>query len=410
MISALSLASSDRAQEHELFRVLWPKLPVDEPLGEVSQKFVDHMENELKILETQGGCFPPMTRAAMIRVIATLREKMADTLADIINHLASKEQLEPKKMAKYRASVELAARIWLTVNVDSFALAPASQAFPPAETPTWDVNASLQSLVKTKFPDPSPAGHTLAMIPSRLTMVELCSGYKCRVRWTSNLLDHLKIRYHGRFTEITFYEHLLFLDYHLQYADETPFPKAMLEEAIDTFNLFFPVPPETRIEKSTRRFLDNNDRNFHLLGLCGRERRFLELDKYRYWRPNIQKLVEIVSGPAPTWKKVFLLDRDTRNLEKVLTVWIAIVATALAFITFIFGILAIVLAFQANSLETASVELAREANGIAREALAAAQEANRIAVDSFELDRLQACLAPNATEGMSQFCAYGRDV
>jgi len=400
------LSTQSSSENHWLFEAFWPKIPINEFSTKASQRFADYVNSELSILETQSGRFVVTDRAEVINVVKFLREKRARTLGDILDNLGTHQIVQNpglNRRAEIHALVELGARIWLTINVDTLGLAAASQKFPPIETLRWNEATSLQSLVRSRFNHETtiPGLGEAGMIPSHLNIAELCSKYRYRVSWSDSLLEHLTIRDEGGVKEIVFYEHLFCLKYQLEYADESPFPKDVIEEAIDTFNLLFPMT--TPMGKDTRRFLRKENRNFYILGPCGRERRYLEFSNYKHWRYNIQQLVDIIAGPAPGWRQV-LLDRDARNFEKVMTIWIGITATILALITIVFGILALCLALKANDLTRKALKLASDANSIAREALILAREANRISRDSYELDRRLACLAPNATNYITEFC------
>ncbi|VTT63474.1 unnamed protein product [Fusarium fujikuroi] len=96
-----------------------------------------------------------------------------------------------------------------------------------------------------------------------------------------------------------------------------------------------------------------------------------------------------MANPPRGWRQA-ILDTERRNFEQVSTIWFGAIATVLTVVALVFGVLSTLLAAEANSLANESLNLGREANKLAR--------------DAYELDRRQACLEPNATENLPDFC------
>ncbi|SCN81958.1 uncharacterized protein FFE2_04870 [Fusarium fujikuroi] len=103
-----------------------------------------------------------------------------------------------------------------------------------------------------------------------------------------------------------------------------------------------------------------------------------------------------MANPPRGWRQA-ILDTERRNFEQVSTIWFGAIATVLTVVALVFGVLSTLLVMSAN-------RLAAEANSLANESLNLGREANKLARDAYELDRRQACLEPNATENLPDFC------
>lgn len=381
---------------HDLIRALWPEVPEHNFPEKAYARFIGYLKSELSILETQTDCFAAADQADELNILSILKEEKDSPQCDILEGVMARYGIQPcnqQNQRRCQASIELAVRMWLTVNVDSEGLAAASQVSPPPARTVWkDKQMSLQTLVQRQFSTSATDQQPGEQIPSGLTMMELCSRSKYRVRWTHNLLEHLTITDSN---VILVYEHLVCLLNHQKYSDHSAIPKAIVEEAIDTFVLLFPMTPLEG--KRTKRFLKREKREFYTVGYGGRgQRRWLELDHYQYWRKSIAQMMLIMAHPPRGYRQA-ILDTEGRNFEQVVTIWFGVIATVFTVVALVFGVLSTLLAVEAN-------RLAAEANSLANESLTLGREANKLAKDAYELDRRQACLGPNATEVLSEYC------
>ena len=126
-------------------------------------------------------------------------------------------------------------------------------------------------------------------IDPSLTIPYLCHYKGYRVFWTSNLAEHLSINWRCRI--VTIYEHKISLWNYLGSRKQTVIPRPILEEAIDTLNLLFPLD-----DSLTKIFLKQNCKTFHGLGYCSRPReQALDLVRFNFWRERIASLAEIMN-------------------------------------------------------------------------------------------------------------------
>jgi len=224
---------------------------------------------------------------------------------------------------KFASSLELASRLLLTIAIDSSQPDVHSRCLP------WPNDKSLKDAVAAEFKTQTAFPTERRDIPPGISMANICDRHGYTVRWTDNLMEHLQIDVEAK--RIMFYEHLFCLKHHLESrdpAEEFILPKAIIEEAIDSFVLLF-RPSDRR----TREFLDGQrpPRDFYELGTCGRQR-CLNLASYRRWGPNIERLIAVMNEPEEGLQKN-LLGRRFGVVEKCVALYVAVltvIATGLA--------------------------------------------------------------------------------
>ncbi|KAK4464545.1 hypothetical protein QBC42DRAFT_43452 [Cladorrhinum samala] len=233
------------------------------------------------------------------------------------------------------ASVDVAVRLWLTVDVSSFkSRRQGLLSWKSTETLSEVVQAHFRNLEQEQ-PFLTPAADR-GQVDSNLTAKFLVKYRGYNIIWTSNLAVHLAIDW--EYKTITVYEHKVFLDNQLKYLTSSsglPIPPAVLEEAIDTLNLLFPFQVD-----SAKRFLAKHKKPFYGLGSCGRPRK-LDISDYRYWRSRVSDLGHITTGP-PVGLQQLRLHNKGENLLQFATFWTAIAVGAFTVASIAIGLAALV--------------------------------------------------------------------
>ena len=217
-------------------------------------------------------------------------------------------------------------------------------------------------------PQPQP-------IDLRLTLEYLCTYHNFDVLFVSNLKEHLQIQWSGTHEsrpKILIYKHKIFLWNELQFPTDTLLPKDLIEEVLDTLNLLLP-----HNSYHTAKFLKSNKlHSFYTLGWCGRSPLPLhDLSHYLYYKDRLAELSDIVKG-APTGLPQLKLDRGGRNLMDFVNFWVALLVGVFTIVSIAFG--------------TASLVLSKWQYDLG--------------VLQYRLSLAQACLTPNATSLLQQFC------
>ena len=194
----------------------------------------------------------------------------------------------------------------------------------------WEDSTSLSEAIVKHF-----AGDNRHVVTGRidptLSLAYLCTYRGFKVFWTSNISEHLHISWKSKI--VTVYEHKLFLWNHLRNSENPTIPRPILEEAIDTLNLLFPLN-----DHLTKRFLAQNGKSFQGLGYCSRPRdKCLDIGSFNIWRDRIAELVEVMNEEPKGFKQL-ALEKDGRNFLPFFTFWVAIAVAFLAVLNLPFAI------------------------------------------------------------------------
>ncbi|KAJ2979998.1 hypothetical protein NUW58_g7060 [Xylaria curta] len=203
-----------------------------------------------------------------------------------------------------------------------------------SSTIDWGDSTSLAGAIENHFVSDGP--HTRGLITGRIdpsiSIAYLCSYRGFKVFWTSNISEHLSISWKSKI--ITIFEHKVFLWNHLRNSKTPIIPRSILEEAIDTLNLLFPLN-----DRLTTTFLAQNGKDFQGLGYCSRPRDLcLDLGRFNIWRDRIAELVEIMNEEPKGFKQL-ALEKNGRNFLPFVTFWVAIAVALLSLLNLPFAII-----------------------------------------------------------------------
>jgi len=249
-------------------------------------------------------------------------------------------------------SLELSVRVWLTVNVHSWALEVGPNVV--LELPmTWEKVMSLDDLIRTRWGEKitSQKLKRRLLVEDTFTAAHLVNICGMTLQWTDYLSDHLAID--ARRKILTVYRHKMYLAHRLETTQEpNVIPRHVLEEALDTLILLFPFGDE-----KTRQLLSRHgELGFYRLGNCTR-RRDLNIQQYQHWKEELEILVDTFNRPPRTWKQ---LATDRRNLTEWAAFWVTVMVGVLTLVSIPCSII------QASySVKAYYVTLAQE-NGNAR--------------------------------------------
>lgn len=360
MQSSQAFVSASEDEKISALQQLWPSVTKQQYQDENWRRFIQYMDLELEKLRDNHSLFSIEDRSQAIQIIELLR----------LNSSHSREKLSimamsrtPQELGAVHRSLELAARLWLTINIDSFHLTSYTVR-GHARALVWQDGDSLREAISSHF-EPKPAPIYEGRIRPILTMAYLETRHGFQVRWTHNLAEHLSIDW--KYRTVTVYEHLICLWNHLE-AGTTVIPKSILEEAIDTINLLFPSE-----KKETQDYLRKHGRTFWKLGYC-KGKRDLGVGRYLHWQDSVQQLMDIIGEPK-TGLQQFRLDKERKNTLEFATFWTATVVALLTIVSIIFG-------------TAATVYTIKQYN---------------VAVKAYNLQRAQACMTSGAS--LPQYCS-----
>ncbi|KAF2010598.1 hypothetical protein BU24DRAFT_61421 [Aaosphaeria arxii CBS 175.79] len=245
------------------------------------------------------------------------------------------------------ASIDLAARLLLGLNISGIGM-PIRRSNTRDSQVHWHDNQSLDEMIMAEFPTGTKqlAVSTLA-IDTSFTAVTLKSVCRVNIRWTDNLVDHLKL--HGRRGDrtLSIYQHKICLVNHLKGPESSILPEDLLRETLTTLSILFPVGDE-----DTEAFLQDQNIQFWN-DYSARESGFRGLDDFKYWKHRLTQLLTLYHGPPETVIQTLL---DTRNVSQFATLWVAIFGVF--FLTILFGVLSTIYSVKQYNVAVKSYELA----------------------------------------------------
>jgi hypothetical protein len=240
------------------------------------------------------------------------------------------------------------ARIWLGVHVASTPHWSSVGIKDPHDTnTTWLEDQRLDEMIAVALPSNSHRSVVEEYsLDDSFTFLNLRKLRHLKIRWTDNLVDHLKLAGRPGDRTLSVYNHEICLVNHLR-NDAPIIEKGILVEAIRTLDLLFPISDE-----KTGPFLKKEMVNFYHMSPPGRSGP-MTLNEFTYWRSNIVQLLKLLNGPPETVGQMML---GTRNASQFTTLWVAIFGVFL--LTILFGILATVYTIKQYHIAVLSYNLA----------------------------------------------------
>ncbi len=220
-------------------------------------------------------------------------------------------------------SINLALRLWLTINVWEQDFQDLSLDIPIVE---WEENVPLLDCVAHQFPPEAP---TIALQPHSPRTRDDFTGVNLRrlsgvtISWTSSLPDHLNFDTSQRRLKVYPYKRCL-LD-HLRRPGSSLIPESVLRETLLTLDVLFPYWDE-----QTRNFLRDEDQDF-LQYDPSWDPRPRNINDFVIWRERLILLLHVYSSPPEGLRQVW---HDRRNALQWYTFWLA---AFIAMVTVVFG-------------------------------------------------------------------------
>lgn len=345
-------------------RQIWPNLPKEEYLHRSYAGILGHFEAQTKSLPNHGDSIGFSGMLSIIGSLTSNRDALSSRSSCIAN---SRAQL-PKPLSETLVVSygERALRMMLSLDI-RIGSRGAFGSRIGSSTIDWEDDTPLANVIENHFI--GDGHHAKGMITGRidpsLSLAYLCTYRGFRVFWTSNISEHLNISWKSKI--ITIYEHKVFLWNHLRNSKAPMIPRVILEEAIDTLNLLFPLK-----DRLTTAFLAQNGKDFQGLGYCSRPRdRCLDLGNFNIWRNRIAELVEIMNE-EPKGLQQLALEKDGRNFLPFITFWVAIAVALLSLLNIPFAIVSML-----------------------------------YTIKQYDLALAQACSEPDARAALPQYCHPG---
>jgi hypothetical protein len=347
-----------RQQKCRILNVFWPhlKLTAQDSIESYSAWF-EFLSSTLHRLRPHASNFAIQDWEGMLSIVTILSTSRTGKRKEIVSRV-KQGYLNMEDHAIER-SVELAARLWLGINVRSRNLSIGT--WHARDSPVdWKDDESLDTMVARQFPRyAGKVPRVKTAFDESFKAVNLKDICQIRIRWTDNLVDHLKLEGPRGKRYISVYRHKICLSTalngHQKSASTVPqagaiptvIPADVLAESVLTFDLLFPYG-----DPKTAKFLKSEKVEFWT-EISARERRSIGLDEFKFWKEDLVVLWEKLNGPPETlWQTLF----DTRNPSQSATLWVAVFGVFL--LTIIFGLLTTIYSVKQYRVALKSYELA----------------------------------------------------
>ena len=271
------------------------------------------------------------THRETLRIISFLQANLSR--ADIVTKLHV--QCDDEDLVA--ASIDLAARIWLTLSIGTL---PNSQS--PGTSVAWN-DGRLSSTVHSLWSLPQLSDSIKLPKSFNAANIEKIVGIK--IEWTSNLVDHLRLEDDD--TKVLIYHQMSFLELHQQDSrlvlilvqssfpdctDRSIFPDGLIEETICTLGLLIPST-----DKSSRTWFQKKQKELGLDAKAGTygplNAAKRQIEHFKYWRDRLTVLKQTFDESEP--RTISLWWYDDRKKVQWYTFWIAALVLLL---TILFGL------------------------------------------------------------------------
>ena len=284
--------------------------------------FVRHVKDESLTIKHHEHCFATCTLDEITDLIGMLQDMSSRPLTDIVEE--KRKHVINIDEASIQRTLELCIRLWLTINVNTRAVAVGGTSYRE-QTLDWSNQISLLDLTSKAFIKnaKSSTRHGGPNIDGIFTAHYLVNSCGLEVAWTNYLTDHLRLDASRRVLLI--FRHKPYLNLQCDRSVPGPVSRDVYSEALDTLNLLFPFG-----KASTKQLLIKHDgRDFYDFGMCGRKR-VLDLERYEYWREELEALLEIFESPPRTWRQLAV---DRRNKLEWSAFWVTVMVAFLTLVS-----------------------------------------------------------------------------
>jgi len=217
-------------------------------------------------------------------------------------------------------SVDLAARLYLMMSIGDSKYAVSS-----GTSETWD-EGNLKNFLSLYFSEPQELRNSNIKLEKSFNAFNLGRIAGIKVKWTNNLIDHLRI-IEADETTVEIFHHASFL----KHVKHQLFPPGLLEETLRTLALLF-SPHDSATEKFFHALDDTTVLDKQLTCCAPLHLRERQIEKFEFWHDRLVMLKQAFDQSRPATLSQWWHDR--RNGVQWYTFWVAIVVL---FLTIFFG-------------------------------------------------------------------------
>jgi hypothetical protein len=321
---AEQLKELESQEKFALVRKLWalPASRCDHLSDFACSTFIEYVADELERLRRHRKLFAVQDFQGTFAIIEQLSANPSWTYTDTLTKISEDYPGVPLKSV--RRSIELAVRLWLTLDIHSaeIRVGPESIDRFPID---WNLSLTLAQLLENQFKRRTIT-HSKDNFPRfdrKLTATYLVKTCGIRVQWSDNIATHLDFDLEG--LVLTIYRQKASLISQIGSSQKIPIPKKMLEEALGTLDLLFPFG-----NTATKSLLfEKGQPSLYTLG-ASKTHVDLDLAHYEYYGDKLEQLLEAFDKTTQTWRQLAF---DRRNKLEWSAFWVTIMVALLTIIS-----------------------------------------------------------------------------
>lgn len=340
-------------------RLIWPTLSETGFQAEQYQHYVTDLLRQAADIERRLSLREGAARSA-IRTVVEGKTQSRHEIQTLLRQRYDQQrtgipevpQSSPLSESAILHLLELAARQWAMLDIKT-----EIPEYHPADTPSWPKTDTITSVVERHFTQKGRTADTAGSLPTpkidpALTAARLITHHGVRIKWTSNLAEHLTLDQ----GVLWVFEHKIWAINHLRYPDSAPgIATDVLEELMYTLSLLFPLhdaPTPTLLERQGMIL------TFYGLGDYGRARS-TDWARYRYWRAELRQLSALLEEAPHGLQQFWRAGPEQRNLLNLTLFWISGVMVAiLTIVSSVCGVLSVKYSMEQRDLALAQLQVA----------------------------------------------------
>ncbi|KAI4690931.1 uncharacterized protein J4E88_002404 [Alternaria novae-zelandiae] len=302
---------------------------------------------------TLQSLHPPNSRFAteqwggLLAIVGVLRSDRNSTRRELVAKIESM-YFKNFKNEPISGSIELAVQLWLGIHLHSNE-SPNLVKNPMDTCVSWADDQSLEKAIAAQFSQHTKAAQSVQNCPldTSFTAMGLKSTHGMNLLWTDSLVDHLKLEGSPGNRRLFIYRHKTCLVNHRSGSTPPIISADILDEAIRTLDLLFPVGHKQTIaflkKSGVQMWIENPSESL----------RATELNEFVYWRSRLAQLLNLLNSRPET---VLQAMKDTRHPVEFVKLWGAVFGVFL--LTILFGVLSTVYSAKQYNVAVDSYQLA----------------------------------------------------
>lgn len=329
-------------KENDLIGLFWPDMPLGRLERGDHSAFFDRVFLTLESLQPYDAKYAAKTFGDVQFIIEMIRDDQQSTQGALLQLL--KERFGSCDDAAILRSIDLVIQMWLGLNIYSTTSFARVDAWDSSIR--WRMGETLRYLVSSDFNKLRRPTGVAFHFDALFTVARLRHICRLKIRWTWNLIDHLKLKGRAGHRTLSIYQYKTCLVNNSR-SNQSIIGRDILTETLRTLELMFPLgDPDTEV------LLNKEGISMHSIRADGDGDRPRSMDEFNYWRARLEEIQKVFDSPPETFAQAML---DIRNPNQWATIWVSIFGIFI--LTLLFGALATIYAVKQYKIAQKSYDL-----------------------------------------------------